>query len=275
MVSFQGQQEPFTVEHTGPTQPCNTGYEAFRQIWTDEFLEHIASETNRYATTVPVTETTFHSNWYPKNAHEVLLLFEFWIMLGTIQMPTIASCFSLHPLLRTEAFRKLFNQRRYWALNRALHFGNVLPGSLDKLALLRPFIEHLNGKFQELYVPSQKICIDESLTLWKGLLRFRQYIKTKAAKFGIKTYELCESTTGYLWAFFIYTGKDGEDQSLVLKSTMHVLKLIGPLLGRGYTLFMDNYFNSPLLARFLKRNRTDCVGTLRKSRSDVPPILNK
>ncbi|KAJ8736967.1 hypothetical protein PYW07_000238 [Mythimna separata] len=57
---------------------------------------------------------------------------------------------------------------------------------------------------QEAYVPSQNICIDESLTLWKGNLKFCQYIKTKAAKFGVKTYELCESSTGYLWSFFVY-----------------------------------------------------------------------
>jgi len=49
--------------------------------------------------------------------------------------------------------------------------------------------------------------MDESLTLWKGRLSIKQYLPLKASKFGIKTFELCESTTGYLWCFLVYTGK--------------------------------------------------------------------
>lgn len=70
-----------------------------------------------------------------------------------------------------------------------------------------PILDHLNAKFKELYSPSQDICVDESLILWKGLLSIKQYIKTKSARFELKTLNLCESSTGYLWNFFIYLGK--------------------------------------------------------------------
>ncbi|KAJ8736824.1 hypothetical protein PYW07_000095 [Mythimna separata] len=98
-----------------------------------------------------------------------------------------------------------------------------------------------DGQDEEAYVPSQNICIDESLTLWKGNLKFRQYIKTKAAKFGVKTYELCESSTGYLWSFFVYLGKattyDPTFPSTLLKSTATVLTLIHPILSLTKELF--------------------------------------
>jgi len=29
----------------------------------------------------------------------------------------------------------------------------------------------------------------------------------KRSRFGIKTFELCDSKTGYLWNFIVYTGK--------------------------------------------------------------------
>jgi hypothetical protein len=61
----------------------------------------------------------------------------------------------------------------------------------------------MNGIFQSAYLPSENISADESLTLWKGHLGIRQYIPLKAAKFGIKTFELCESSTGYLWHFTV------------------------------------------------------------------------
>lgn len=46
-----------------------------------------------------------------------------------------------------------------------------------------------------------------------------------------------------------------------------------PLLGRGHTLVMDNFYKSPLLFRLLKRQRTDTMGTLRLNREFVPTSL--
>jgi hypothetical protein len=80
----------------------------------------------------------------------------------------------------------------------------------SKLFKMFPVIWHLSNKFQTLYLPKQNTAVDESLTLWKGRLSFRQYIPLKAAKFGIKTYELCESSSGYAWSFLVYTGKGME-----------------------------------------------------------------
>jgi hypothetical protein len=41
-------------------------------------------------------------------------------------------------------------------------------------------------------------------------LTFRQYIPLKAAKFCIKMYELCESSSSYIWSSVTYTGRDME-----------------------------------------------------------------
>jgi hypothetical protein len=35
----------------------------------------------------------------------------------------------------------------------------------------------------------------------------------------------------------------------------------------------DNFYNSPKLAWFLKSKKTDCVGTLRANRKNVPPLV--
>jgi hypothetical protein len=59
-----------------------------------------------------------------------------------------------------------------------------------------PVILHLNNNFQELYLPNQDISIDESLMHWKGWLSFKHYLPLKTSKVGIKTYKLCDTTTG-------------------------------------------------------------------------------
>ncbi|KAI5635028.1 transposase IS4 domain-containing protein [Phthorimaea operculella] len=123
--------------------------------------------------------------------------------------------------------------------------------------------------------------LDESLLLWKGKLSFAQMISNKAAKVGIKSYELCESRTGYLWSFLIYGGKKyagctkfASDIDEPERATAKIVyTLVRPLLNRGHTLVMDNFYNAPLLTRMLKKEKTDTMGTLRLNREFVPHSL--
>ena len=62
----------------------------------------------------------------------------------------------------------------------------------------------------------------------------------------------------------IYRQKQGPKSSLITPDTpitpAVVLKLLEPLFGRGHTLWIDNFFSSPELARKLKiEHFTDCV----------------
>lgn len=49
--------------------------------------------------------------------------------------------------------------------------------------------------------------------LWRGRLVFRQYMKNKRHKYGIKFYELC-TIDGYVPSVNIYKGKNVENTSL-------------------------------------------------------------
>jgi hypothetical protein len=57
------------------------------------------------------------------------------------------------------------------------------------------------------------------------------------------------------------------------KTTAVLLSLGEPLLGKGHTLWMDNFYSAPALAIILKFMKTDCVGTLCLNRKDVPKIV--
>jgi len=91
----------------------------------------------------------------------------------------------------------------------------------------------------------------------KKRLSFRQYIPLKSSKFRIKSYELFEFNSGYLWWFIIYTGKDTVFQVAFIsndknKAAAIVLSLVEPVLKKNCTLWMDNFYNSPALAQRLK-----------------------
>ena len=111
----------------------------------------------------------------------------------------------------------------------------------QKLFKIYPFISHLNQKFHSLYLPKQNIAIYKSLTLWKGRLSFLQYLPLKSSKFGIKSFELCKSIIGYIWSFSVYTGKATVINSPLIysktpKTAAIVLKLLEPVVGKGFTL---------------------------------------
>jgi hypothetical protein len=140
---------------------------------------------------------------------------------------------------------------------------------------IRSVFEHFISKFKSVYTPNKCIAIDESLMLWKGRLGMKQYIPLKRARFGLKTYELCEAGTGYTWNSIIHTGphmilSDANDN---LVSSRIVMTLMQTLLGKGYTLFVDNWYSSPALFEELVSNKTNAVGTVRINRKNMPKEL--
>lgn len=177
-------------------------------------------------------------------------------------------------------FSKIMGKNSFFLLLRFLHFvdndglTDFIHGYDRKIYKIAPIVEHCNKKFAEIYIPRRALSIDESLLLWKGHLSFIQCIRTKAARFGIKSYELCEAETGYLLKLMIYAGKNQD-----LEQDIHgftnatskvVLKLSEDYLEKGHCLYMDNFYNSVGLARFLKHKRTDVVGTLNRRRVETP-----
>ena len=115
------------------------------------------------------------------------------------------------------------------------------------------------------------------MTLWKGRLAMKQYIPLKRAYFGLKTYDLCESRSGYIWNYITHTGKaiqlsESPDRFV---SSQIVLTLMKDLLAKGYCLFTDNWYSSPILFRELHEKQTDAVGTARVTRKYMPTALKQ
>ena len=89
--------------------------------------------------------------------------------------------------------------------------------------------------------------------LLKVWLSFKQYIKSKRARFGIKLYQLC-TTDGIVLYYVIYHG--GMAQELTeaqdaLITEKIPLTLMHKYLGKGHHLYVDNYYTSIALAEHL------------------------
>ena len=93
---------------------------------------------------------------------------------------------------------------RFFLLLKFFHLANNEETvEADRLFKIREFVTMIREKCRLVYYPGENLCVDESLVLFKGRLSFKQYIRTKRARFGIKLYELC-SSNGILLDFMIY-----------------------------------------------------------------------
>ncbi|XP_071996640.1 piggyBac transposable element-derived protein 4-like [Engystomops pustulosus] len=173
---------------------------------------------------------------------------------------------------------------RFEVLMRFLHFNDNHQAPLssdpgrDRLFKIRPLLTFLEESFKSAYIPEKNVAVDESLMSYKGRLSFRQFIPSKRAKYGIKVYKLCESGTGYTFAFRVYEGKDRDINppgcpSDIGCSGKIVWDLMRPLLNKGYHLYTNNFYTSVPLYKHLHSAATGACGTIRKIRRGLPQKL--
>ncbi|XP_045508881.1 uncharacterized protein LOC123704546 [Colias croceus] len=318
VTTFKGRREEFSGS-PGPTFDVTdmTPIDVFGRMFDVDFIDLLCEETNRYAcqriSRGTHSASSRQNRWSPTNRPEIISFLALMILQGLFPLPREESYFSFNGFGTMPYFSRIMSYNRYNLLKVNLHFVDndklTDAPSRSKLCKIQPVTDYFNDKFSSLYYPRQEIAIDESLLKWHGRLSFAQKINTKAAQVGIKTYELCESSTGYLWRFIVYAGKnkptttmtttmtdnnDDDDTDQTEQSSQNeqteetsnmtdftptnatakiVFDLMEPLLHRGHTLIMDNFYNCPLLARCLKLRRTDCYGTQRLNREFIPSSL--
>lgn len=159
------------------------------------------------------------------------------------------------------------SRNRFKLLLRFIHFSNNEENDpSNRLSKIIHIIDILNRSFKEYYNPDEMLCVDESLMPFRGRIIFRQYLKQKRHRYGIKIFKLC-SGAGYTYSFQIYTGKEknGGKKAGTVSSEI-VMSLCKNILGKGHTVCTDNWYTSVDLAEKLIAKNTHLVGTLRKNR---------
>ena len=157
------------------------------------------------------------------------------------------------------------SRARFEAILRFLHFGENPKFPNDRLAKVRLLVDHLNNTISNIFTPGEKLSLDESLMLWRGRLIFRQCIKNKRHKYGVKFYELC-THDGLVLKIAICGGQAFSDEQNLGQTGAIVVRLMSEFLNKGYHLFTDNWYNSVSLTEFLSQKKTYVTGTLRADR---------
>uniref|UniRef100_A0A1B6C4G3 PiggyBac transposable element-derived protein domain-containing protein n=1 Tax=Clastoptera arizonana TaxID=38151 RepID=A0A1B6C4G3_9HEMI len=100
--------------------------------------------------------------------------------------------------------------RRFHFLLQSIRFDNIIvrPArrALDKLAAFRNVFDLFNRNCVNNYVLSSFATIDEQLVAFCGRCPFRQFMKSKPAKYGIKIFTITDAKMFYVHNMEVYVG---------------------------------------------------------------------
>lgn len=256
----------------------NNPIEIFKQIWTDEITEIFVSSINKYGENMslqcrPHNKGSRNTHFKRTTSEEVQHFLAVCLLGGSIQFSVVRDMFSNNPLYYHPIAGHIMSGRRFEKLCRcfSVEYANDTNPLVGPMKKLYPVFDMLIQNFQKSYFPDENLSLDESLLLHRGRLVWRQYIKGKKAKYGIKFYELC-THDGYVLNVDMYKGKQTSSavEEGVSKVDNIVLTLMKPLLNKGHSLYMDNFYNSVTLSNILLEKKTHTTGTLRSNRRGNP-----
>ncbi|XP_017765355.1 PREDICTED: piggyBac transposable element-derived protein 4-like [Eufriesea mexicana] len=162
-------------------------------------------------------------NWYPVTILELKAFVAVLLEMGITNRPTIYSYWT-ESSRAIPWFKKMFSRNRFQNILRCFHIvdnkKSFPPGheKYDPCAKFNPIVEHANRIFQTYYTPHKMLSIDESLV---GTLCHSSITQSKNSQNGL----------GY---------------DVVTK-----LLQDADCLDKGYHVYVDNYFTSTALAKFL------------------------
>jgi hypothetical protein len=273
----------FQSNHCGITTNLDdhSPLDLFKLFFDQKLVQFIVDETNNFqanSSNESLSTSSHQAKWSRTNPEEIYLFLATFMLMAHVKKYKIKDYWSTDRLIATPVFGDIIPRDRFLLLLKFLHFNdNKNQSETDKLFKISPVVKHLKQKFQRIMIPHRNLCIDESLTLWKGRLSFKQYIPSKRHRYGIKIFILCDCLTGFVLDFEIYVGSQTyieRYEDLGVAGSV-VMMLMRPYLQKGHNLFMDNWYTSPALFEVLHENLTGACGTVRKNRTGMPNFIDE
>lgn len=238
-------------------------------LFDNDFFNLLVIQTNLYHCQMKelYKNSAKTLSWAEVTTSEMKKFLGLVILMGQTKKSHWRDYWSRDPLVEAPIFPKTMSRKRFEQILTFFHLNDNTQNtnSGDRLYKIRPLLDYIIPKFQSLYTPKQQLSLDEAMIPWRGRISFRTYNPAKITKYGILVRILCESESGYICNFEVYTGEGKKLQETILS----VLK---PYLGYWHHVYQDNYYNSVSTAEILLKNKTLVCGTIRENRG-LPKVL--
>ena len=265
----------------GAARQADTPLKAWQCFFTDELLQTIVEYTNIY---IGIIKDNFQRDRDAKttNLEEIKALFGLLYYAGVLKSSHLHTD-ELWSDNGTgiQIFRCGMSQQRFRFLLRALRFDDKRDRAariaVDKLAPLREVFDFIVLKCKQNFSVAEYTTIDEMLWGFRGRCSFRQYMRNKPAKYGLKVFSIVDARSFYVLNMEFYLGKQPPGPHQISQAPDEVVKrLITPISGSGRNVTYDNWFTSvPLAHHLLQQHNLTTVGTIRKNKPQLPPCFIK
>lgn len=258
--------------------------EVFNLFLTPEIKRMICIHTNeeasRYFDVWNEKNPTKIKNWKPLDLDELDCFLGVLVKGGALRCgrePT-REMWTTDSSIRRSFFTAAMSRNRFEQLSVFLRFDDktsrLQRQQQDKLAAISQIWDIFVQNCRRAFEPYESITIDEQLVCFRGKCPFRQFIKSKPARYGIKIWAAADVKTSYLCNLQVYTGKGPGAKAEVNQGFRVVSDLVQPFHGTGRGITTDNFFTSVPLANYLLTKNLTLLGTVRKNKTDTPPQLN-
>ncbi|XP_029600134.1 piggyBac transposable element-derived protein 4-like [Salmo trutta] len=279
-AAYRGPDLPRAVRHPGPAvTPGPTAYAASRALDIEStFRLFVTPAIERIVVDMTNLQGVrkYGDGWRPMDSVDLRAYLGLLILAGVYRSRGEAAASLWDAESGRTVFRATMPLKVFHKYSRLLRFDDrrTRPARLaaDRLAAIREVWDLWQERLPALYNPGSDLTVDEQLVPFRGRCPFRQYIPSKPAKYGIKSWVACDAKSSYAWKMQVYTGKAAGGAPEKNQGARVVLDLTQGLPA-GHNVTCDNFFTSYELGqRLLERNLT-VVGTVRKNKPELPPAL--
>uniref|UniRef100_A0A673I8T7 PiggyBac transposable element-derived protein domain-containing protein n=1 Tax=Sinocyclocheilus rhinocerous TaxID=307959 RepID=A0A673I8T7_9TELE len=267
-----GVQPPLTFGKWSPLDICS-------QYFDEEVINILCANTNKNA--MRNLERGRKFTWADVYPEEMKKYIGLLLYMGVMDLPKVRDFWRKKTLFHVPfPFpATVMSRDRFLAISCNLHISGPMEDAendkkrgteeYDCLHRVQPVLDIMRNRCMSVYHPRQNISVDERMIATKARIFFKQYMKAKPTKWGIKLFVLAD-VNGYTVDFKIYTGKSKFASGKGLSFDVVTSLVNRDYLGSGYVIYCDNFYTSPLLFRHLHQLGFGACGTCREGSVGVP-----
>ena len=210
-------------------------------------------------------------DWFDLEPPEFYRFLALLMYMGIVPAQSIERFYSAKSLYNGLWARAFMEKKRFQQLMSFLKVSNrEREDKNNKLAKVSFLLEFIQRRCQNLFQPGRNLAIDERMVRNKGRYSFRQYIRDKPTKWGMKLWVVADPETGYTYNFDVYLGRNSGKQAEGGLAYNVVMKLVRRLAGKGYRIFFDNFYTTVKLLKDLFLMGIGACGTILSNRRGFP-----
>ena len=176
-------------------------------------------------------------------------------------------------LFESTPIKEAMSRDRYLETKSAFRFYSPSSTATDKLKKVRLLVNQLPIVSQRLYQPGKQLSVDESLVGCSARFSDLQYIPSKAHKWGLKFFCLCEPSTGFLINWMCFSDAKRFNENYTENIVLSLLDIIPD--HSGHEIYTDNFYSNVSTAFKLAERGMGFCGTFRQNRKELPIEFKK